>query len=75
MRLRALARKHHVAVEDLPTLQDDIAAKIAALDDGGAAIAERSRRREDEARQAYLAAADAVTIARAPRRPRSSTPR
>ncbi len=38
--LRALARKNHVAVEDLPKLKDDIAAKIAALDDGGAAIAE-----------------------------------
>ena len=39
-------------------------AKLGALDDGGAAIATLSRR-EAEARQAYLAAADAVTKARA----------
>jgi len=62
--LRALARKHNVAVEDLPKLQADFAAKLGALDDGGAAIATLSRR-EAEARQAYLAAADAVTGARA----------
>jgi DNA repair protein RecN (Recombination protein N) len=62
--LRALARKHNVAVEDLPKLQADFTAKLGALDDGGAAIATMSRR-ESEARQAYLAAADAVTKARA----------
>ena len=62
--LRALARKHNVAVEDLPRLKDEIAAKIAALDDGGASIA-RFRRREDEARNAFLAAAEIVSKARA----------
>ncbi len=62
--LRALARKHNVAVENLPRLHQDFAAKLGALDDGGAAIAALSRR-EAEARQAYLAAADAVTKARA----------
>jgi len=62
--LRALARKHGVTVEALPRLRAEIAAKIGALDDGGAAIA-ALRRREDEARQAYLAAAEAVTKARA----------
>lgn len=62
--LRALARKHNVTVEDLPRLQADFTAKLGALDDGGAAIATLSRR-EAEARQAYLAAADAVTKARA----------
>src|SRR5579862_2612180 len=62
--LRALARKHNVAVEDLPRLKDEIAAKIAALDDGGASIA-RLRRREDEARNAFLAAAEIVSKARA----------
>jgi DNA repair protein RecN (Recombination protein N) len=62
--LRALARKHSVAVEDLPRLQQDFAGKLGALDDGGAATA-ALRRREAEARQAYLAAADAVTKARA----------
>ncbi len=62
--LRALARKHNVTVESLPKLHADFAAKLGALDDGGAAIATLSRR-EAEARQAYLAAADAVTKARA----------
>jgi len=62
--LRALARKHNVAVEALPKLQADFAAKLGALDDGGAAIATLTRR-EAEARQAYLAAADAVSKARA----------
>ena len=62
--LRALARKHNVAVEDLVKLQADFAARLGALDDGGATIAALSRR-EAEARQAYIAAADAVTKARA----------
>jgi DNA repair protein RecN (Recombination protein N) len=62
--LRALARKHSIAVEDLPRLQQDFAVKLAAVDDGGAAIAALGRR-EAEARQAYLAATDAVTKARA----------
>ena len=42
--LRALARKHSVAVEDLAKLEADFAAKLGALDDGGAAIATLSRR-------------------------------
>jgi DNA repair protein RecN (Recombination protein N) len=62
--LRALARKHNVTVENLPKLQADFTTKLGALDDGGAAIATLTRR-EAEARQAYLAAADAVTKARA----------
>jgi DNA repair protein RecN (Recombination protein N) len=62
--LRALARKHNMTVEALPQFRDDIAAKIGALDDGGAAIA-GLQRREEEARKAYLAASDAVTKARA----------
>jgi DNA repair protein RecN (Recombination protein N) len=62
--LRALARKHNVTVENLPRLRDEIAAKVAALDDGGAAIA-ALQRRENEARGAYLAAAESVTKSRA----------
>jgi DNA repair protein RecN (Recombination protein N) len=62
--LRGLARKHNVTVEDLPRLRDDIAAKIAALDDGGGTIA-TLKRREDEARNAFLDAAETVTKARA----------
>jgi DNA repair protein RecN (Recombination protein N) len=61
--LRALARKHNVTVDDLPRLKDEIAAKLTALDDGGAAIA-TLRRREDEARESFLAAAEIVTKAR-----------
>jgi DNA repair protein RecN (Recombination protein N) len=62
--LRALARKHNVTVETLPLLKDEIAAKVAALDDGGAAIASL-KRREEQARQAYVAAAETVTKSRA----------
>jgi len=62
--LRALARKHSVTVDGLPRLRDEIAAKVTALDDDGAAIT-AIRRREEEARQAYLSVAEAVTKARA----------
>lgn len=62
--LRALARKHGVTIADLPRLQGEFAAKLAALDDGGAAIA-AIERRESEARRAYLTAAEIVTKARA----------
>jgi len=62
--LRALARKHNVTVENLPLLKHEIAAKVAALDDGGAAIASL-KRREEQARQAYVAAAEIVTKSRA----------
>lgn len=62
--LRALARKHNVTVEDLPKLRENLAAKLGALDDGGGAIAALGRR-EAEARQAYLAATETVTKARA----------
>ena len=62
--LRALARKHGIAVEDLPRLQAETAAKLAAIEDGGADIA-RLQRREEEARNAYLAIAGAITKARA----------
>ncbi len=58
--LRALARKHGVAVDDLPRLRDEIAGRIAALDDGGEALA-RLLRREQEARAAYAAAAEIVS--------------
>ena len=62
--LRALARKHNVAVEALPQLKDEIVARVAALDDSGTAIAQL-KQREEEARQSYSAAAEAVTKARA----------
>ena len=62
--LRALARKHNTTVENLPSFGAEIAAKVAALDNGGNSI-EGLKRREDDARKAYIAAADAVTKARA----------
>lgn len=62
--LRGLARKHNVTVADLPQLREQIAGKIAALDDGGDAIA-GLKRREDEARNAFLSLAATVTKARA----------
>jgi DNA repair protein RecN (Recombination protein N) len=58
--LKALARKHNVGVEGLPALRAEIAARIAALDDGGAA-ALRLARRAEEARQDYIAAAGQVS--------------
>jgi DNA repair protein RecN (Recombination protein N) len=57
--LRALARKHGVAVDDLAALRDTIAGKIAALDDHGGEVA-RLARLAEEARRDYLAAARSV---------------
>jgi DNA repair protein RecN (Recombination protein N) len=57
--LRALARKHGVAADALPELRGAIAQRIAVLDDGGDRLAALARR-EHEARQAYLGAADRV---------------
>ncbi|HJT07470.1 MAG TPA: AAA family ATPase, partial [Stellaceae bacterium] len=47
--LRGLARKHSVTSESLPHLRAEIAAKLAALDDGGDALT-RLARAEEEAR-------------------------
>ncbi len=58
--LRALARKHGVAIDALPALRAEIARRIGALDDGGGRLAHLARQ-EQEARHAYLAAAEAVT--------------
>jgi DNA repair protein RecN (Recombination protein N) len=62
--LRALARKHRVAVEDLPRLRDRFAAQLAAIDQGGAAIA-RLVEIEEEGRRAYVAAAERLSAVRA----------
>jgi DNA repair protein RecN (Recombination protein N) len=61
--LRALARKHNVAIDALPALRAELAARIGALDDGGNELA-RLARREAEARQAYGTAAEAVSARR-----------
>jgi DNA repair protein RecN (Recombination protein N) len=61
--LRALARKHSVVVEALPDLRAAFAAKIATLDDGGAR-AKALARREAEARDDFIGAADVLSRAR-----------
>jgi DNA repair protein RecN (Recombination protein N) len=57
--LKALARKHNVAVAGLPGLRAEMTVRIAALDDGGAA-ALRLARHAEEARRDYVAAAERV---------------
>src|SRR6185312_4986118 len=57
--LRTLARKHGVALGALPRLCTEIGERVAALDNGGDAVTRLSRR-EQEARQAYVAAAESV---------------
>ncbi|HWG79244.1 MAG TPA: DNA repair protein RecN [Stellaceae bacterium] len=57
--LRTLARKHGVALGALPRLRTEIGERVAALDNGGDAVTRLSRR-EQEARQAYVAAAESV---------------
>jgi len=61
--LRALARKHNVALDALPALRAEITAHLAALDHGGDRLA-RLEQHEEEARRAYLAAAETVSKAR-----------
>ncbi len=61
--LRAVARKHNVALDALPALRAEIAARLAALDDGGDRLALLTHR-EEEARRAYLGAAETVSKAR-----------
>jgi len=55
--LKDLARKHGVAVDDLPALRQDIAERLAALDSGVEAITARAREAQ-AARDAYLRAAE-----------------
>jgi DNA repair protein RecN (Recombination protein N) len=57
--LRTLARKHGVTLDKLPALRAEIAERVAALDNGGDAVT-RLVRREQEARQDYVAAAESV---------------
>lgn len=61
--LRAAARKHSVAVTDLPALAADLRARLEALDAGAGRVAALERD-ESAARRAYLAAAAALTEAR-----------
>ncbi|HVM78120.1 MAG TPA: DNA repair protein RecN [Stellaceae bacterium] len=57
--LRALARKHGVSVDGLVDLRTEIAAKVAALEDGGGEV-KKLQRREAELRNDYVAAASRV---------------
>jgi DNA repair protein RecN (Recombination protein N) len=61
--LRALARKHKVAAEDLAGVLAGINAKLAQLDDGAAALLALERNAEEK-RAAYISAAARLTIAR-----------
>jgi DNA repair protein RecN (Recombination protein N) len=61
--LRALARKHGCAADALPGVLDAIRRKLHALDDGGGDLA-RLAKEEQAARQAYVAAARALSKAR-----------
>lgn len=61
--LRAAARKHSVAVVDLPALAADMRARLEALDAGSGRVAALERD-EEAARRAYLTAANALTEAR-----------
>ena len=54
--LRALARKHNVGVDGLAALRTEIAAKVAAIEDGGGEL-RRLAEREEEARRQFLATA------------------
>jgi DNA repair protein RecN (Recombination protein N) len=62
--IRAAARKHGVAPDDLGAFADDIAAKLTALDAGADDIAALAKAR-DNARAAYDTAAAALSKARA----------
>jgi DNA repair protein RecN (Recombination protein N) len=61
--LRALARKHNVAVDGLAALHGEIATKLGALADGSGAV-DTLKRAVDAARDVYIKAADKVSAAR-----------
>lgn len=61
--LRAAARKHNVAVPELPALAEKLAAQLAALDDGEAGL-KKLAAAEGAARTAYIAAAETQAAAR-----------
>jgi DNA repair protein RecN (Recombination protein N) len=61
--LRAVARKHRVAPDELPALAESLSAKLAAIDAGGEGL-ERLEAAAGAARDAYLAAAKAISTLR-----------
>ncbi len=62
--LRALARKHQCTVDALARLRDELAAKLAAMDDGAGAIV-RLAREEGQARDRYRGVVTRLSEARA----------
>ena len=62
--LRSLARKHNVETDALPALAEELAAQLAAVEDGGAALQEL-KNAEAAARTAYVEAAQHLSRARA----------
>ncbi len=69
--LRALARKHNVAVAGLAPLAEKMTAQLAALDDGEAGLKKLAAQAR-AARAAYVAAAEAQAAARRKVRPAST---
>lgn len=61
--LRALARKHRISVDGLAALQADIAAKLAALDDGEVGLKKQAQA-EAAAKGAFLTAAKSLSADR-----------
>jgi DNA repair protein RecN (Recombination protein N) len=61
--LRALARKHNVAVAGLAALREKLSAQLAALDDGEAGLKKLAAAAK-AARAAYMGAAEALATAR-----------
>lgn len=61
--LRATARKHNIAVPDLPILLDTLTARLGALESGAAEITALQQAAHD-GRQHYVAAGNALSAAR-----------
>lgn len=61
--LRALARKHRVQPHELAALAQELSARLDAIESGGASLADLEARR-DEARAAYVAAAEDLSALR-----------
>jgi DNA repair protein RecN (Recombination protein N) len=61
--LRALARKHRVAPDDLAALAEELASRLARIEAGGAGLA-RLETQAKAAGEAYRQAADALSAAR-----------
>ena len=62
--LRAAARKHHVAVANLPGLREQLSARLAELEAGADSV-EHLARATAEARARFISAAEAVSRGRA----------